>query len=427
MSSNPSRPKALADPRLAAIAGELERARGASLIFDKDMDLVWVSDELYKLFGHPTDEELGIGKNLIEAYMTGVWSSMITFESQMKIFVNDFPKLMYSMPGGKQGLKEIFRRCLEDWDKIVDLDPKMDLDELADQLFEDLEPEEPPPFYTSVFETVQHDLPPAKIVEFCVTLRDDTGAVIGGVIMYDPALPAMVLSFVARGDEEMYERMARLIEPGRRKAAVLFADLQASAALSRKLPSAAYFKLIRSITTAIDDVVCKHKGIVGKHAGDGASAFFLVDDTGNDSAAVRAAIEAAREITVAAANAAKAVGDETGLVESADTIVNVGVHWGGALYMGQLVTGGRLEVTALGDRVNECARVQESARDGEVLATKSLIEHLTDEDAEALGFDPDGVVYRSVAELPGATDKAKADAGSIPVTVLDTNGTGSLE
>lgn len=427
MSSNPLRPNALDDPRLAAVAAQLDRARGASLIFDKDMNLVWVSNELYKLFGHPTNEELGIGKNIIEAYMTGVWSSMITFESQMSIFVNDFPKLMHSIPGGKQGLKEIFRRCLEDWDKIVDLDPKMDLDELADQLFEDLEPEEPPPFYTSVFETVQHDLPPAKIVEFCVTLRDDTGAVIGGVIMYDPALPAMVLSFVARGDEEMYERMARLIEPGRRKAAVLFADLQASAALSRKLPSAAYFKLIRSITTAIDDVVCKHKGIVGKHAGDGASAFFLVDDTGNDSAAVRAAIEAAREITVAAANAAKAVGDETGLVESADTIVNVGVHWGGALYMGQLVTGGRLEVTALGDRVNECARVQESARDGEVLATKSLIEHLTDKDAEALGFDPDGVVYRSVAELPGATDKAKADAGSIPVTVLDTNGTGSLE
>lgn len=419
MSSNPSRPNALEDPRLAAIAEQLERARGASLLTDRDMNLVWVSTELRKLMDFATDEELGIGKNIIESYMTGVWSSMITFESQMNIFVNDFPKLMYSIPGGKQGLKEIFRRCLEDWDKIVGLDPKMDLDELTDQLFEGLEPEEPPPFYTSVFEFVQEDLPPAKIVEFCVTLRDDTGDVIGAVTMYDPALPARVLSFVARGDEEMYGRMARLVEPGRHKAAVLFADLQASAALSRKLPSAAYFKLIRSITTAIDDVVCKHQGIVGKHAGDGASAFFLVDDIGNDSAAVRAAIEAAREITVAAANAAKAVGDETGLVESADTVVNVGVHWGGALYMGQLVTGGRLEVTALGDRVNECARVQESAREGEVLATKSLIEHLSEDDAEALGLDPDGVVYRTVADLPGATDKAKADAGSIPVTVVN--------
>lgn len=290
--------------------------------------------------------------------------------------------------------------------------------EVIEQLFQQLEPEKPPPFYTNVMEFVQGDLPIAKITEFCISLSNLDGEAIGVAIMYNPALPASVLSLVARGDEAMYGRMSRLTEPGRRKAAVLFADLQASAALSRKLPSAAYFKLVRSITTAIDDVVCKHNGIVGKHAGDGVSAFFLVDDLGTDSRAVSAAIEAARDITVAAANAAKEVGDETGLVESADTVVNVGVHWGGALYMGQLVTGGRLEVTALGDRVNECARIQESARDGEVLASKSLIEHIDDEDARALGIDPDGVVYRMVADLPGVTPKAARDAGSLPVTVV---------
>ena len=407
------------DPQLAEVARELERARGASLLTDRDMKLVWVSDELRKLMDDATDEELGIGKNLIEAYMTGVWSSKVTLESQMETFVNDFPKVMYMMPGGKEELKEIFRRSMTEWcyrDQLVP-DPAVQ-ESVMEQLFQSLEPQKPPPFYTSVFEFVQGDFPPAKIVEFCITLSDIDGNLIGGAIMYDPALPSSVLSLVARGDEAMYSRMARLSEPGRRKAAVLFADLQASAALSRKLPSAAYFKLVRSITTAIDDVVSKHSGIVGKHAGDGASAFFLVDDLGSDSRAVRAAIEAARDITVAAANAAKEVGDETGLVESADTVVNVGVHWGGALYMGQLVTGGRLEVTALGDRVNECARIQESARDGEVLASKSLIEHIDDEDATALGLDPDGVVYRMVADLPGVTPKAARDAGSISVTVV---------
>jgi hypothetical protein len=29
--------------------------------------------------------------------------------------------------------------------------------------------------------------------------------------------------------------------------------------------------------------------------------------------------------------------------------VNVGIHWGGTLMVGQVATGGRLEVTALGD------------------------------------------------------------------------------
>jgi class 3 adenylate cyclase len=199
---------------------------------------------------------------------------------------------------------------------------------------------------------------------------------------------------------------------------VLFADLQSSAVLSRRLPSAAYFKLVRALTTAMDEVVVAEKGIVGKHAGDGVTAFFLCDDLGSDSAAARAAIQAARRITEGAARAAKEVGEETGLIESADCSVNVGLHWGGALYMGQLVTGGRLEVTALGDRVNEAARIQESARDGEVLASKSLIEHLSDEDAAALGLDADGVIYRTVGELDSATDKAIRDAGGIPVTVL---------
>jgi class 3 adenylate cyclase len=414
MSSSPLRPE------LARIADELSRTRGASMLLDAEMNLVWVSEELRKLFGYPSDEQLGMGKNVVEAYMTGEWASKITLESQMSTFVHDFPKLMYSMPGGKEQLKEIFSRSMSKWCYGPEIAPDPEVQEsVVEQLFADLEPEEPPPFYTSVFEFVQGDLPPAKIVEFCISLTDEKGKTIGGVIMYDPALPASVLNLVARGDEEMFGRMARLAEPGRRKAAVLFADLQASAALSRRLPSAAYFKLIRAITTAMDDVVVAHKGIVGKHAGDGGSAFFLSEDLDSDSKAVRAAIEAARAITVAAQTAAKEVGEETGLVESADTVVNVAVHWGGGLYMGQLVTGGRLEVTALGDHVNECARIQEAACDGEVLGSKALIEHLSAEDAEALGIDPDGVVYRVVAELPGVSEKAKNDAGSIPVTVLN--------
>jgi len=98
--------------------------------------------------------------------------------------------------------------------------------------------------------------------------------------------------------------------------------------------------------------------------------------------------------------------------------VNVGVHWGGQLYMGQLITGGRLEVTALGDTVNEAARIQESARDGQVLASKSLLEHLSEEDANALDIDPDAMIYRTIEELPSASSKAKRDAGTVPVTTL---------
>ena len=390
------------------------------MLADRDMRLIWVSQELRQLLGYASDDELGIGKYLIEAYMTGVWANYVTLESQMRSFLVDFPKAMWAMPGGKPELMAAFRGCLDAWPLAAELSAAsgLDLDQITEQLFEAIEPEEPPGFYTNKLEFLQGTLPPASITEFCITIKDDVGQRVGLVIMYDPALPATVLSLVARGDEEMYERMARLIEPGRRKAAVLFADLQASAALSRRLPSAAYFKLIRAMTTAIDAVVVRRKGIVGKHAGDGVTAFFLSDDLGSDSHAAAAAINAAREITRAAAVAAKEVGDETGLIETADCHVNVGLHWGGALYMGQLVTGGRLEVTALGDRVNEAARIQESACDGEVLASKSLIEHLDDAEARSLSIDPDTVIYRTISELEGATEKARRDAGGLPVTVL---------
>ena len=97
---------------------------------------------------------------------------------------------------------------------------------------------------------------------------------------------------MARGNPGMFERMARLIEPARHRTAILFADLQASSVLSRRLSSASYFDLIKTLTTAIDSAVVKGLGIVGRHAGDGVTAFFLADDVGSASAAARATIEA---------------------------------------------------------------------------------------------------------------------------------------
>jgi class 3 adenylate cyclase len=210
----------------------------------------------------------------------------------------------------------------------------------------------------------------------------------------------------------MFERMARLAEPGRREAAVLFADIQSSGELSRHLSSAAYFRLVQKLFTELDEIVIDANGIVGKHAGDGLSAFFLSEECGSREEAAGAAVDAALKL----AAAARDTGSGFELEPAHDLRLNVGVHWGGALYMGQVVTGGRLEVTALGDEVNECARIQESARDGTVFASKPLIERLDPEHANTIGIDPDTVAYQTVSELPDATEKAVRDAGSIPVT-----------
>ena len=57
-----------------------------------------------------------------------------------------------------------------------------------------------------------------------------------------------------------------------------------------------------------------------------------------------------------------------------DLIMRYGLHWGTTLYIGQITTVGRTEVTALGDEVNECARIEACATGGRTLASKHLID-----------------------------------------------------
>ena len=81
------------------------------------------------------------------------------------------------------------------------------------------------------------------------------------------------------------------------QAAILFADLGSLRRALRRLSSRGYFDLIRVLTDLIDTSVVDRDGIVGKHAGDGGSALFLAADFDDaESAAARAAIEAARAI-----------------------------------------------------------------------------------------------------------------------------------
>ncbi len=176
------------------------------------------------------------------------------------------------------------------------------------------------------------------------------------------------------------------------------------------MSSRAYFELVGHLTDLIDSHVIKHGGIVGKHAGDGASALFLVEQLGDsESEAASAAVRAARAIRDGASR--------LGPVDI-DARVNVGVHWGATLMVGQVATGGRLEVTALGDEMNEAARIESAAAGGVALASKLLLERLEPTEATNLGLDPDALSYVTVGELEGTSEKALRDAGAISVTAI---------
>jgi class 3 adenylate cyclase len=380
------------DPRLDSIIKGLESTGWAAEVCDAEWRLIWVSSQARTLIGQEDDSGLGLGKHIVESRQLPAWQRMVAPEAQAEWARLNVPQMLADDPEQAERLAEMVR-------------PEMR------QVMLEAEPAEVP-IWTWLTKTT--GVMPAinEVRNFGMRVRTKDGEPFATVYIYGANLPATLLALVAQGDQGMFERMARLADAGRREAAILFADIQSSGELSRHLSSSAYFRLVQALFTELDGVVIDAKGIVGKHAGDGLSAFFLVEDCGSKEDTAAAALDAALTL----AQTARETGSSSDLDPAHDLRLNVGVHWGGALYMGQVVTGGRLEVTALGDEVNECARIQESSRGGTVLASKALIERLDPEHARRVGIDPDTVEYTTVAELPAATEKAVRDAGAVAVT-----------
>ena len=255
-----------------------------------------------------------------------------------------------------------------------------------------------------------------KIGSASVAFRvpDAAGEIVGTVLVVKPNVGMNTIAMLtASGDLGHLQRMHGLARVGRRPAAVLFADLEGSAQLSKRMPTAAYFTLVRRMTRAADQCVIDEGGLVGRHVGDGVAAFFVAETAGSESAAARACIAAARSLQAAMLHIA-----ERHDLPAGDVTVRAGLHWGATLYIGSIITIGRSEVTALGDEVNEAARIEACASGGRVLASKTLLERLDTDDSAALGIDPNLVSYTQLADLDTATEKARRDAPAIAVCDL---------
>ncbi len=369
-----------------AVIDALEASRTASQVYDEDGRLRWVSEQMLQLAGADSSTEVGYGMHIAEGIELPLWAAILS-------------------PDARRALRE-------------ELEPRITAGH------------DSAPVWVSPLELdlAQRRRPVGMLG---VTVRASDGTLAGTALVFAPLLPARVLALVSEGDEAMFTRMADLTEPRRRPAAVVFADIDSSGRLSRLLPTPAYFELIRRFTTTFDDLVARHGGIVGKHAGDGASAFFLAAQTQEDghhpveSDAASAALAVALAFPAAVRALVEALAAEGVGVEVADCRVNLGVHWGANLYIGQIVTGGRLEVTALGDEVNECARIEHVATGGQTLVTKTVLERLDTDAAHDLGIEPMTLTYRVLADLADTDRKALRDAGSL--AVVDLAGLGASE
>ena len=245
-------------------------------------------------------------------------------------------------------------------------------------------------------------------------LDDGFGNLAGICVLSKPAVGMSDLArAVALADLAHIQRMRAVDVPDRRPAAILMADLESSTSLARQLSTAQYFAFGRRLVRTADRCVIDAGGIIGRHAGDGVVAFFLAETAGSESAAARSCITAARNLRDGLAMVAA----RSGIPES-NLSLRFGLHWGATLYMGRVLTGGRSEVTALGEAPNEAARIEACAAGGRTLASKQLIERLNRTDAEALGIDTDRTTYTSLGDLATATEKARRDAPSIAVCEL---------
>ena len=245
-------------------------------------------------------------------------------------------------------------------------------------------------------------------------IRDVDGRLAGTAMIQKPHLSMSTLATLgAMGDVDHFARMQSVAAAGRRPGAILFADLEGSSSLSKRLSAERYFALGRRMTRAADRCVVDAGGITGRHVGDGVVAFFIAENLGSESAAAAAAISAARALT----DAMSEVALRSELARD-DLVMRYGLHWGSTMYIGLVSSVGRTEVTALGDEVNECARIEACATGGRTLASKALVERLSSDAAAGLGLDTNRVAYVQLGELPTATDKARRDAPSTSVAEL---------
>jgi len=392
---NPLAPPLPEHPQLRSIALALEGAGLCGEILDATWRLVYESSEQCRAVGMTADEARAFyGMSIIRRTAVDAAHFGVDDESGRRFWRQNAPIMRATLAPSDPSFEEVFAH----------------LSTLAART----EPHPDPPRAWSHTSSIRDDSWHqrwwgGRATFFEMRINDDDGTFVGVLRLARAAMPEGLVVHLARGDQEGYERMASVVEPARRPAAILFADLEASGELSRRVSSRAYFGIVRSLVDLVDGHVVSERGIVGKHAGDGASALFLAEHAGSESAAAASAIRAARAIR----DAASKLGPD-----DVEVRINLGLHWGATILVGQVATRSRLEVTALGDEMNEAARIEGVATEGSALASKDLLERLSPEDAAGLGIDRDNVTYRTVAQLEQSSAKAVRDAGSIPVTAI---------
>lgn len=381
-------------PALADIASAIQSAGHWGYVVDDRWRTVFVTDELRLTFGgHLALADFPLGVHFFGPETIAATHNWRFGANSVQLMRQNFAHLggwvLADTPGGHEELRRL-------------VDPE--IGDLVDGLSADER-------IALWFAGTGMGLAEIGIPNLGIRIFGHGGRLAGTAIIHKPAAGMATLGAItSMTDSDHLRRMLQVAKPGRRPAAILFADLEASSVLSRRLSTARYFAFGRRLARAADDCIINAGGLPGRHAGDGVVGFFLAETAGSESAAACSCITAARALR----HALRDVAARSDL-EPESVVLRFGLHWGSTLYVGSITTAGRTEVTALGDEVNEAARIEACAGGGRALASKSLIERLATLDAGALELDLDAISYTVLGDLATATEKARRDAPAIAV------------
>lgn len=251
-------------------------------IFDREWRVVYMGEELRLSWASRTGKyaPVALGHHLFSSdsmALRDVWRyGLTTVDLWRNFFAQVGGMVLHATAGGRDALREI-------------------VDPLLVDLIDDIEPSDTTFFHFEMLgSSLGWDTRGAMVVQ---RVSDADGDVVGTVLVGKPLAGMSVLTGLAwQRDPAHLDRMEQFEKAGRHPAAILFADLEGSSALSRTMSTAGYFALGRRLVRAADQSVVDAGGLVGRHVGDGAVAFFPAATSGSESAASRACIEAARSL-----------------------------------------------------------------------------------------------------------------------------------
>src|SRR5262245_3054678 len=218
-------------------------------------------------------------------------------------------------------------------------------------------------------------------------------------------LPKQAVDEIVRNREQQLALGGKLV-----RATILFSDIQAFSRLTERMVPEAVVSFLNEYMTAMTRIVEDGGGIIDKFIGDGIMAAFLPGDAEDNHAlrAVHAGMRMQQRLRELRA------GWRLSRPELAGIQARIGINTG-EVVSGNIGSQTRIDYTVVGDNVNLTARIEASARVGEVHVSEATYLAI-EKYVTATRLDPITVKNRmqpvrvyavAVPEAPASTDSAR--------------------